>query len=334
MIVKDMDSKNCTSPTAIAGQQQEKDVAFYLRRAFKDDPKVFVFNDLKFTHNNETAQIDHLVVYRFGFVLIESKSITGSVKVNKHEEWSRSYRGKWQGMPSPIKQVELQAQLLKELLHENRTQLVGKLMGLQQTLGKRCWDHLCAVSSNALVERERMPQHISETLVKSEFLVDVLQKIMKIKSDVMWLLDVTDNRPAFKENELLAIRDFLLSQSGAVLLPTNDDSDKKYVKKAVPKTKPVSTTIDEVFKPPRNSKSVIISKHSLECKGCSETTLLTPLAGRYGYFLKCGVCEANTPLKKRCKICESKQTKVSKKGGTYTLKCSSCAHEEHLLATA
>ena len=74
-----MESKNLTSPNTIAGEKHEKNVAFYLRRAFKDAPQTFVFNDFKFTHNNETAQIDHLILYRFGFVLVVAIVISGKV---------------------------------------------------------------------------------------------------------------------------------------------------------------------------------------------------------------------------------------------------------------
>lgn len=118
MILKDKVISPTTSPTLKAGQKQEQDVAFFLRRYFKGDKNILIFNDIKITHNEETAQIDHLVLYLYGFVLIESKSITGEVSVNKQEEWSRSYNKQWRGMPSPIKQVELQQKLLKELLYE------------------------------------------------------------------------------------------------------------------------------------------------------------------------------------------------------------------------
>ena len=88
MILKDKTLQNAVSPTAKAGQKQEQDVAFFLRRAFKDYKQVYVINDFKFTHNDETAQIDHLIVYTYGFVLIESKSIKGEVKVNGFGEWT------------------------------------------------------------------------------------------------------------------------------------------------------------------------------------------------------------------------------------------------------
>ena len=116
LILKDKPTIKATSAMAKAGLKQEQDVAFFLRRGFKEHQKIFVFNDLKFCFNNETAQIDHLILYPYGFILIESKSITGEVLVNPQQEWSRSYQGTWRGMPSPIKQVELQQALLRDLM--------------------------------------------------------------------------------------------------------------------------------------------------------------------------------------------------------------------------
>ena len=46
MILKTKSLQNTQTPQAIAGQKQEQDVAFYLRRAFKDHPEVLVINDL------------------------------------------------------------------------------------------------------------------------------------------------------------------------------------------------------------------------------------------------------------------------------------------------
>ena len=166
MILKDKTPQNLTSVTAKAGYKQEQDVAFFLRRAFKDHPQVFVINDYKFSFNGETAQIDHLVIYPYGFVLIESKSIKGEVNVNALGEWSRSVGKNWVGMPSPIKQVELQQKLLREMLHANRESILGKILGIrQQSFGMRCWDNICAISSSAVIERDSMPKAISKGLL-------------------------------------------------------------------------------------------------------------------------------------------------------------------------
>ena len=302
MILKDKTLQNAVSPTAKAGQKQEQDVAFYLRRAFKGHKQVFVINDFKFTHNDETAQIDHLIVYPYGFILIESKSIKGEVKVNKLGEWTRSLSNQWSGMASPIKQVELQQKLLRELLHENREAILGKILGIrQQSFGMRCWHNVCAVSSNAVIDRDLMPNDVSKQLVKTEFLVDKLNEIMKLKTYAITKLNPFDTRPDFNDEELKSIVSFLLSQLG------NDEAVKRKSKQEVAPARVKAST-----------------NAVLQCKACGEKSYYTPQHGRYGYFIKCNKCQTNTAMKMACLNCNSKNTRVSKKKDTYTLNCSDC----------
>ncbi|MCJ8293340.1 MAG: NERD domain-containing protein [Colwellia sp.] len=303
MILKDKTLQNAVSPTAKAGQKQEQDVAFFLRRAFKDHKQVYVINDFKFTHNDETAQIDHLIVYPYGFVLIESKSIKGEVKVNGLGEWTRSLNSKWTGMASPIKQAELQQKLLKEMLHANRETILGKLFGLkQQSFGMRCWDNVCAVSSNAVIYRDSMPSKVSKQLVKTEFLVDKLEQLMKLKNKVVSALTF-DTRPDFNEKELKSITSFLMAQ-----LDGNKTAERVSKQKAVIAPVKVKVSINA----------------ALQCKSCGEKSDYSPQHGRYGYFIKCNKCETNTAMKLPCFSCNSKNTKVSKKKETYTLDCCDC----------
>ena len=297
------------SPTAKAGQKQEQDVAFFLRRAFKDHKQVYVINDFKFTHNDETAQIDHLIVYTYGFVLIESKSIKGEVKVNDLGEWTRSLNSKWAGMASPIKQVELQQKLLREMLHANRDNILGKLLGIkQQSFGMRCWDNVCAVSSNAVIDRDSMPNDVSKQLVKTEFLVDKLSEIMKLKAYAITKLNPFDTRPDFNDEELKSITSFLMAQ-------LNDNKIVEEVIKPEAWNAPVNTNVDSI----------------LQCKSCGEKSDYSAQYGRYGYFIKCNKCETNTAMKMPCVSCSSKKTKVSKKKETYTLNCSDCEQRTVLI---
>jgi transcription elongation factor Elf1 len=304
MILKDKTLQNAVSPIAQAGQKQEQDVAFFLRRAFKDHKQVYVINDFKFTHNEEIAQIDHLIVYTYGFVLIESKSIKGEVKVNHLGEWTRSLNSKWSGMASPIKQVELQQKLLREMLHANRESILGKLLGIkQQSFGMRCWDNVCAVSSSAVIDRDSMPKSVSKQLVKTEFLVDKLSEIMKLKTYAITKLNPFDTRPDFNDDELKSITSFLIAQLG----------ESKTVEKVVRQE-----VVNAPIKVAANADSI------LKCKSCGEKSDYSAQHGRYGYFIKCNKCETNTAMKIPCVSCGSKNTKVSKKKETYTLNCSHC----------
>ncbi len=82
-------------------------MVFFLRCEFAEKTDVIVFNDIAFARSGEKAQIDHLVLHRFGFAIVESKSIAGTVEVNEHHEFVRTYDGKRSGMRSPIEQARL-----------------------------------------------------------------------------------------------------------------------------------------------------------------------------------------------------------------------------------
>lgn len=309
------------------------DVAFYLRRAFKEHENLVIFNDLKITHLGENAQIDHLLVYSFGFILIESKSINGKVRVNAQQEWSRSYQGQWQGMPSPIKQVELQQKLLRALLSQHRSEIIGKIFLKQQSFGGRCWNNLCAVSSNAIIERRNMPKEIDNQLVKSEFLVDKIHDVMKLRNKLVNALNILDTRPAFNPVELDSICQFLLNHTRR-LAPNSINEDINGSIKSTD-TQAMSAcnfstvhSVHETIAEYKVFEDKIASPHTgnitLKCKKCTETNKLIPSYGKFGYYIKCQVCDANTAMKSACRHCNSKDTKVSKRKTRYSLICNHC----------
>lgn len=329
MILKTKTLQNTQTPQAIAGQKQEQDVAFYLRRAFKDHPEVLVINDFRFTFNDETAQIDHLIIYTYGFVLIESKSIKGHVEVNQQGEWTRSHGSKWFGMPSPIKQVELQQALLKEMLRQHRSEILCKLLGIkQQGFGMRCWDHLCAVSSDAVINRDTMPTAISELLVKTEFLVDKLEKIMNLKSKFMRIINVNDTRPDFNQQELNSIANFLIDRH---IDPSQATSEITSVQTPQVKEPVASFAVNKVAEAKNLAIAQLTTNSMLRCKHCGESTNYTPMYGKFGYYIKCNQCTKNTPMKQACPQCQSKNIKIQKRSQSYTLTCQDCSHSSQVI---
>lgn len=326
MIIKDKVIISSSSPRIKAGQKQELDVAFYLRRAFKDHDQVFVFNDIKLTYNNETAQIDHLIVHTFGFILIESKSITGEVTVNKYEEWSRSYHGKWNGMASPIKQVELQKDLLKKILRDHDSELLNKVLGiekLQKGFGGRQWEHICAISSNAIINREDAPKPIAKKLVKSEFIVDTVIKMMNLSSSKPnpFTFFKVGSMPWFNEDEIIKICDFILKKGTAA---EKVPEEQLLVAIESPQIKIDTDVVTKV-----NSKENAVLE--LKCKKCNTQDSLEPCWGKFGYYVKCSFCCINTPMKTPCTSCNSKKTKVNKKREVYTLTCQDCESSSQLI---
>jgi hypothetical protein len=135
MILKELDPFTGTEPYELAGRRAEEKMAFYLKREFGDTKDMYVLNGLRLEHGDDACQIDHLIVHRWGTVIIESKSVTTEVRINERDEWSRMIDGKWKGMPSPINQGKLQYRLMSHVLDAHVEHLLGKLAGIQRRFG-------------------------------------------------------------------------------------------------------------------------------------------------------------------------------------------------------
>jgi hypothetical protein len=214
VIVKDKDDTQADSKRLRAGIEAEKQMAFYLRRKFGEDDAVFVLNDIRLTRGDEVAQIDHLVVHKYGMIIIESKSVTGEIRVNAQEEWVRTYGRKRTGMPSPVRQAERQGELLQKLLQDNRKNLREKMLfGMKQGGFQNCpIQILVAISDQGIIKRGRKP--IPE-LYKADQIADEVVEIIKrhrkggsliggnAKDDGKW------GNYIFKDSELQKVVQFL-----------------------------------------------------------------------------------------------------------------------------
>src|ERR1017187_9656862 len=216
MICKERDSREHPAHDKLseAGAKAEEQMAFYLKRAFRDDSEAWVFNDLRYeTDEGDAAQIDHLVLHRSGFILIESKSVTSKVRIHQNGEWERLWNNHWQGMPSPIKQVERQLEFLRRALHAYREQLLGKLIfGHGQVgFGSVPFEILVAISDCGSIDRKGdFPE-----VTKADLVPDRVREIIKRHKKARSLLSLnlnftsTDGLYNFKDVEIESIRGWL-----------------------------------------------------------------------------------------------------------------------------
>ena len=176
MIVKDLEPQQHADPLRRAGYDAERQMAHYLRRAFAEDPRKFVFHNLRLERGGEVAQIDHLILHRFGLLIIESKSVAGQVSVNEHGEWTRWWNRQGRGMPSPVLQARRQLDLLLALLDDHTTELMDRsMLGLKQrTLSGVRRDVLVAISDGGRITRKAdVPE-----LVKADQVPDRVRAVM------------------------------------------------------------------------------------------------------------------------------------------------------------
>lgn len=306
-IVTSKQNKNLTDIRQVAGDKQERDVAFYLKRAFKDRDDIYVFNDYAFSYKDENAQIDHLIVHKYGFMILESKSIYGEVKVNKTGEWSRSYKGQWSGIASPIKQAELQQILLKQMLMDNTDKFLGKKLGMQQGVRYRKWDSLCVVSNSCILHRDNIPADINDRIIKSEAVAETVEKV----SGKGLLKAFLDTAPAFSNEELEHIVGYLLKQGAPIAEELSEGAS------VVEETNPTAST-ETIDQAPVVEST---APNHLTCKKCGETNQLQGCYGKYGYYVKCDACGTNTSMRVPCIRCGGTDVKITKKKLEYWMNC-------------
>ncbi len=191
-------------------------MAFYLRRAFAATEDVKVFHDLRLEHHGEVAQIDHLVLHRWGIVLIESKSVTTTVRVNKQGEWARLVHGRWQGMPSPVLQAKRQGDLLKRVLRDNVERLLDKILVLQVQFGSMPVDYLVAISDGGIINRVGNPNLLE--VCKSDQVTERVSTFLtqyRKANNLLMMLAGSDDKGSWhtlRPQEMQRISDFLIQR--------------------------------------------------------------------------------------------------------------------------
>jgi hypothetical protein len=299
-----------------AGDKQESEVAYQLDRLLKKK-ECKIIHDLRLTDGEYNAQIDHLIIHKYGFVIIESKSIKGSVTVNEQGEWTRSVGNKWEGMPSPIKQVEMQYKMLNAVLEGSAAELLGRWLGMQKYLGGRVNDIIIAISSNAIFDRQMAPKGTSELVLKTEFVGDHVNTLMKRCGGVL------SSDPWFTDNEFANIYEHLIHLKGCSGNEVEDDNNIAF------KDPERDDSTAVVSAKPQNSKQVTakIKQVLVHCKSCSSSDNLKGAYGKFGYYIQCE-CGINTSMKLDCISCNAPKSKVriKKKGEEYSGNCSACQY--------
>lgn len=326
-----------------AGAAAEKQMAHYLHRDFRDDEDVFVLHDLRIEDREQpeqdgsagVCQIDHLVVHRWGLFIIESKSVTEEVRVRSDgsggDEWSRVYRQKESGMPSPIRQAHRQAAFLRAFLQRHRDELLGKHALGTRTIAKiatgtdqRGFKNapiqlLIAVSDTGKIKRIggwKEPRDPFRVFVaKADQVPDKISQELEAhrkregRDYGVWDMDAGEPE---KVAEFLA--------ANHVDRPS------------APRTRPKGTAPRQNRKRPRNRPAGAERSQKAACKHCGSKDL-TARHGKYGYYWKCAKCLNNTAMPAVCSACGAKkgqggEVRVHKDKKTYFRDCKACGTSE------
>ena len=327
MIVKEITIPEPADKFGKAGYRAESQMAHYLKRKFDERDDVLVFNDLRLERQGEVAQIDHLVLHKFGLVLIESKSVNDRIEVNKQLEFTRVHGRKRKGMRSPIKQVERQMEQLQKLLKDNDEQLRNKrLLGMvQPSFPDFYFQTFVAISDEGNIKRYGCdPPQLKKADSVTDEIVQIIDQQYEANSFTSNQSSIEPILP-FKDDEMEAIRDFLLDQHTEAPPKTSQDSEPIQLDETDSESlvdDPEPTTTATVSVPTGETAS-----QDQVCRDCQGHNLEI-LYGRYGYYFKCLDCAANASIKLYCDNCGKKE-RVRKQGPNFTRNCDACDTASH-----
>lgn len=337
-------------PRQRAGIAAEEQMAHYLNRGFSGDEEVFVLHGLRLQDRDQpeqdgspgVCQIDHLVVLRRGLFIIESKSVIEEVRIRSDgsdgDEWTRVYRGKETGMPSPVQQAHRQSAFLREFLHRHREELLGKQpLGLR-TIAKvargtdqRGFKHvpiqlMVAVSDKGKIKRIggwKEPQEPFRTFVtKADLVPDKITREIKAhrkgasmkrtRSDGEYGLWDMEEAEAKKVAEFLA--------------------DQHVDRSRAPQDPPNTIAHNRNHKRLANQAAGAERSSDAACKHCGSKDL-TARWGKYGYHWNCSACDKNTAMPAECSTCGAKKgrdngVRIRKEKKTYFRECEACGTSE------
>lgn len=314
-------------------------MAFYLDRTFRHDKRMLVLHDVRLAFEGDRAQLDHVVVHPFGVAIVESKSVTSSVRINAADEWERAWNGRWQGMPDPLLQGERQGILLKRLLQSRHADLLEKILGLRQgTFTHMAIDVFAAISDTGTIKRARKGQ--ASRAMKADAIPNaIVETVERHRRDGALLnpdLKAFASAPrSFKEAEMLRVAHFLrvhcegqreaahapaASTGGPAAPPSFGRSGPR---RAASASSPARPTEPEVA-PPRPTEPPVAATPAtvLACKACGSNDL-EALIGKYGPYGRCRACGANTSVRPRCSSCGA-PVRVERSPDGFAGACSDC----------
>lgn len=295
MIFKELDPFIAQDKYDKSGRNAEVQMAHYLLRFFGKSESVDVLNGIRIEQDGEVAQMDHVVLHPYGLLIVESKSVAGSVQITDDGQWMRwsPKHKKPFGMRSPVTQAEMQCNLLKELLTES--------VKNKAAFDKVRFDVIVAISDGGTIQWP------------STGALPEVCKADQVPGKVQTLIQSLQTTPPVLNSEnRKRIADFLMKKHRPVLqIEPEETTTVASVPAPTPTTSPTQTPNTASGKLPNRA-----------CKHCASDNIELSY-GKFGYYFQCKSCTKNTPLRFDCPEC-GEEGKPRKSGKEFFAECRSC----------
>lgn len=293
------------------GYKAEKDNAYYLGFHFKESPRSILLHDIRIEHEGKIAQIDHIIINRFGIEMLESKSFTGTLTIKGDGSLNVEYGNKVQTFPNPIEQNNRHAEILENFIKANMT-LPSNLKLLKFPISSTV-----LINPKTTITNNTLPKGFARA---DSFITDWDERVEKMGAiSVFKTLSTMMTLDKAKEvAELLVKAHTPKMYDYTKKYPIHKEKDKKSLtptKARVKKTIQKKPSIEESIEP-----------KEIHCSKCKSTNLEIRY-GKYNYYFKCLECAGNTSIKLSCSSSKCKP-KIKKRKLNFYHVCEVCNKDE------
>jgi hypothetical protein len=124
-----------------------------------------VFHGLRLKLGQQTLHIDHLILHRYGFVLLENIAMMLELQVNTLGEWTHVYCGAPLRIPSPLIQAERKLKKLHSFLEPHASALRSVERAQQLYFYPLAFEKLVVMSGEAKLQLPhgvKVPEFVDE----------------------------------------------------------------------------------------------------------------------------------------------------------------------------
>lgn len=307
MVAKELDPyvSNHNYEQAILTAQE--DLAFQLKINFSGNSTVKklgmrLFNGLRFEMNNYAIQIDHLIIHKYGIIIIENRAENADIDINILGQWTQTYDKKHLKITSPIEQGQRKIEFLKSVLNANHRVLRLKGKNKQFDFNEVAFDLIVSISDSGNINTSsgNIPFEVCRMHNITETILEIAEQQKRDASS--FLAIAYDKKKTLAPDELFKLTAFF-RKNHKPLDRTKFRTEDTQISHKTKKQKP----------------------SYYQCENCKSKQVFVEHNG--GYHISCLDCGHISEIDKTCPSC-NKQAYVRREQNQYYLECENCLSKE------
>lgn len=163
------------------GIEGERNVYYELKNSFVPS---LCLHDIRLDYEGQIAQFDFIIITPRFLCVLETKKLSGNISINSDGDFIRTITDKLgrdlrhEGIYSPISQNDRHIKILKDILVKEK---------VLETMPYRSL--VVMANPKTIINKDKCPEHIQQSLVRHDQIVNYLEKITKELTNEKYLME-------------------------------------------------------------------------------------------------------------------------------------------------